>query len=415
MSTTVSIIVPTHNRATMLRRHLDALCIQEWPLDDMEVIVVADSCVDDTVATVEQFATTAPFKVRLISHQARSAAATRQAGAKIAQGETLIFLDDDIHVSKGFVRAHMEAQVPNGVVLGYSKPVLPAKPTRWQRDAHRWWEDSFRTFARPGHRFSYRDFFSGNASMATELFWRVGGFDLNFKGRLEDYELGLRLIKAGALFRFVAAAVGDHYDQTNLTQWLKRIRQEGAADVQIARLHPELRGYLFGPIYHPSTLRRAIRAAAFAAPKRGSKIERYLIKASYLLEQFGLRYRWQQVIWMLREYNYYRGIAGVTGSRKAYKSWLGEVPPRLSQAIDAPMIDLSRLPEEAKLEHLLEIANTKGVVLAHNGIIVLSLPPQPGAEPLQLKHLQQALRDHVENHFNPALALGLARATQGSN
>jgi GT2 family glycosyltransferase len=411
----ISIIIPTHNRAAMLQRHLRALSAQTWPLDDFEVIVVADACVDDTAAMVERFATSAPFSLRLISHEARSAAATRQAGAKAAQGSTLIFLDDDIHADPGFVRAHMEAQQPDGVVLGYSRPVLPTRPSRWQRDAYRWWQDSFRVFARPGHRFSYRDFFSGNASMAAELFWRVGGFDLTFKGRLEDYELGLRLIKAGATFHYAPQALGDHHDQTDLMQWLKRIRQEGEADVQIARLNPELRGYIFGSIYHPSLVLRIIRAAAFAVPNRVSTFEHYLLSSLQVLEHFGLRHRWQQVLWALREYNYYRGIAGVMGSRKAYKSWLGEVPPRVSQATDAPTIDLARLPKPATLNRLLELANSKGVIIAHNGVMVLSLPPEPGAEPLRLEHLQLAMREASQKNFHPALALGLVRAMQGGD
>jgi len=56
--------------------------------------------------------------------------------------------------------------------------------------------------ARPGHRFSYHDFFSGNVSLPAAIFRRVGGFDEVIKVRLEDYELGIRLLKAGARFIF---------------------------------------------------------------------------------------------------------------------------------------------------------------------------------------------------------------------
>lgn len=411
-SPTISLIIPTHNRAAMLRRHLAALSAQNWSLATIEVIVVADSCVDETEASVAIFAAQAPFSVRLISHQARSAAASRQAGARAAQGETLIFLDDDIAVHPDFIRAHMEAQQPNRVVLGYSRPVRVSRPSRWQRDSYRWWEDSFRAFARPGHRFTYRDFFSGNASLAAELFWRVGGFDLSFSGRLEDYELGMRLIKAGADLHFAPSAIGDHHDQTDLAQWLRRLRQEGVADVQIARRHPELRSYIFDLRYRPMPLVHLLRLAAFFAPTRGAIVERAIMCALSICERFGLRYRWQQLLSALRDYNYYRGVASELGPRDSYKRWLGEAPNRQHMASDAPTLDLNHLPPDHELNDLLAQATAKGVTVILGDTEVFALPPEPGAEPFQVEHLRLALREAARHNFIPALTLGMARLAQ---
>ena len=410
---TLSIIIPTHNRAAMLRQHLAALAIQSWPLETIEVIVVADSCVDQTEAAVTSLATETLFSLRLISHQARSAAASRQAGAEAARGEVLIFLDDDIAVDHDFIRAHMEAQQPNRVVLGYSRPVLPARPSRWQVDAYRWWEDSFRAFARPGHRFTYRDFFSGNASLPSELFWRVGGFDLSFSGRLEDYELGMRLIKAGANLHFAPLAIGDHHDQTDLPQWLRRLRQEGIADVQIAQRHPELRSYIFDLRYRPSLVVRLLRLSAFFAPKRGASLEQMILQALAICERFGLRYRWKQLLGALRDYNYYRGVAGELGSRDNYKRWLGQAPSRQRMASEVPMIDLNNLPAGHELAELLAQATAKGVTVMVGETEVFALPPEPGAEPLQIEHLRLALREATRHAFIPGLTLSMARLAYG--
>jgi hypothetical protein len=290
-------------------------------------------------------------------------------------------------------------------VLGYSRPVLPARPSRWQRDAYRWWEDSFRAFARPGHRFTYRDFFSGNASMPAELFRRAGGFDLSFTGRLEDYELGLRLLKAGARFSFAADAVGDHHDQTDLAQWMRRIRQEGVADVQISSRHFELRTTIFGPLYHPSLATRLLRFVAFTWPKQRNRLQRIAIAAIGTTEFFGLRYRWQQLVWLLREYNYYCGVASQLGDHRAYLAWLGKAPPQQKQTIDAPAIELMALPDGDELEELLATATRKGALLMVGGVNVMALAPNPGAEPLRPAHLEAALREAASRRFIPALAL----------
>ena len=375
----------------------------------VEVIVVADACVDDTEEQVQSLIGRTPYTLRVISHTARSAALTRQVGAQAAQAPTLLFLDDDIAATSGLVRGHLEAPAPHRVGWGYSRPAPLRQASRWQRDAYRWWEDTFTTFSRPGHRFSYRDFFSGNVSMPADVFWAVGGFDSTFTGRLEDYELGYRLLKAGAAFVFAPAAVGDHYDQTDLVQWQRRIRQEGVADVQIARRHPELSNYIFARLYHPSPLGRLIRWLAFAAPQYGERLEPIILAAIDVCERFKLRYRWHQLVRTLRDYNYFCGVAAMLGSRDAYKRWIGEAPQRQRLAVDAPAIDLAALPVGPAYEELFTIATQKGAVIELAGVPLLALPPQPGAEPLRIEHVRETVRTIAHQRYCPALALGMAR------
>jgi GT2 family glycosyltransferase len=277
----VSIIIPTHNRRQLLMQNLSALSGQTYAATDFEVLVVADSCADDTAAFVRAYASQTPFRLRLLQHSAKSAAATRNLGASHAEGAIFLFLDDDVIAQPDFVRVHVEAQFEDSVVLGYSKPMLSRRPSWWQYDARRWWEDTFREMANPGHRFSYRNFFSGNVSMAASLFQRVNGFDMSFTGRLEDYELGVRLLKAGARFCYVPAAIGYHYDNTDLARWLRRIRQEGVADVQIGQRHPELRALMFGDLSEPPEWTLAtIRRIAFAFPALGDMLERRMLGAT---------------------------------------------------------------------------------------------------------------------------------------
>ncbi|MBF8302594.1 MAG: glycosyl transferase family 2, partial [Candidatus Dadabacteria bacterium] len=55
---TISIIIPTHNRSASLLRTLDALRVQTYPLQQVEVLVVADGCSDGTVEGLRHY--TAP-------------------------------------------------------------------------------------------------------------------------------------------------------------------------------------------------------------------------------------------------------------------------------------------------------------------------------------------------------------------
>src|SRR5687767_15044389 len=92
----VSIVIPTHNRYAQLLKTLDALASQSWSLADMDVVIVADACEDDTVERALAYAALAPYRLRVFAHSARSAAKTRNYGAAQAMGTTLLFLDDDV-------------------------------------------------------------------------------------------------------------------------------------------------------------------------------------------------------------------------------------------------------------------------------------------------------------------------------
>jgi hypothetical protein len=315
-------------------------------------------------------------------------------------------MDDDIVPRPDFVQRHLEAQQLNGIVLGYSKPVIPARPSWWQLDAYRWWEDRFREMRQPGHRFSYKDFFSGNVSMPAALFAAVGGFDATITGRLEDYELGVRLIKAGVHFSYAPEALGYHYDQTSLTVWARRYRQEGVADIQIGQRHPELRLELAVATKPRHARLQRMQKLAFYHPRLGDVVEQWLFHQAGLFERLGFRDRWYKVIRLLREYNYWRGVAAVIGPGQL-SGWLQEAPLYPTLAANAPTLDLNNLPDPKTLPVVLQRASEAGLRLTLNGLDLLTIPPKPGAEPLRPVHLEAALRELAGQNFVPALALPL--------
>lgn len=414
---TVSIVIPTHNRCDLLLKVLASLDRQDYPHHLMEVIVVADDCQDGTEEAVEEFAITASFEVKICSHTARSAAATRNLGAKQAGGELLIFLDDDILVTPGFVHAHVKARHPRRAVMGYSKPVLPDKPTFWGYNARLWWEDAFRRMGTPGYRFTYRDFFSGNVSLLAGIFREAGEFDVSIKGRLEDYEFGYRLIELGVQFRYEPKALGYHQEGSDQRLWLSRVRQEGMADVHISTRHPELRTSIFSTAIDVSDewrrTRNLLRALAFDHRRLGDALAEVMTWMADGCEGLRMRGPWFHLNGALREYWYWRGVAEAIGTREALVAWLQEAPLPQPVACDAPVLDLSDLPSEAEIAQILKVARKKGLRAIWKGLPLFVVPPNPGAEPLCLEHLWRMLWDICEQEFVPALAMDWALQTEG--
>lgn len=88
---TVSVIIPTHNRADLLRRAIKSVLAQTFK--DFEIIVVDDASKDNTEEVVKGFQ---DARIRYIRHAVnKGGSAARNTGIKAAIGEFIGLLDDD--------------------------------------------------------------------------------------------------------------------------------------------------------------------------------------------------------------------------------------------------------------------------------------------------------------------------------
>lgn len=88
---TVSVILPTYNRATLISRAIRSVLDQTW--QDLELIIVDDGSTDNTRQTVEVFTDDRIRYVRL--QQNGGAARARNKGISEANGRYIAFIDSD--------------------------------------------------------------------------------------------------------------------------------------------------------------------------------------------------------------------------------------------------------------------------------------------------------------------------------
>lgn len=396
---TVSIVIPTHNRLASVERTLRALATQTCPLSRVEVIVVADGCTDGTSGISRDGW---PFPLRVLEQPGLGPAAARNHGAASAIGERLIFLDDDIEPFPGFVTAHLRAHADchsATVGIGYLPPDVQGRRDFFAIMLRAWWEAMFERMREPGHRFAYSDLLSGNFSVGRMLFARVGGFDQALRCH-EDYELGVRLIRAGARLEFLPDAAGWHHDHTDLQRALGRKRDEGRADVALAARHPELAAVL--PLSrvggHLARRGRLLRKVALEYPDTGDLIEASFRSVLPLLEIARSRTRWRRLLDALLSYWYWRGVGeSLAGAPLASVS--GLTAPHIA----AHDLDLRNGLDTAMRE--LDAFAPAAIRLLWGRLVVGTLPRQPGAEPLQGRHLPQLLGTRFAGRFADTLAL----------
>jgi glycosyltransferase involved in cell wall biosynthesis len=393
---TVSIIIPTHNRRDAVIRTLRALATQTYPPAATEIIVVADGCSDDTPGVA---ASASPTPIRLLEQPASGPAAARNRGAGCARGDILIFLDDDIEVAPGFVAAHVEAQLTDStVVVGYLPPDVQRRRDFFAMMLRAWWEAMFDRMRDPGHRFAYTDLLSGNFSVSAALFRRTGGFDEAFRCH-EDYELGYRMIAAGARFAFASAATGWHQEHTDLVRALQRKRDEGRADVALARKHPALAHTL--PVARLQTgltrRGRALRRLAMFNGAAGDVAAAVCRRFMRPLEAARRRTRWRRLLNDLLSYWYWRGVVESLGAQR--------VEELIRAPASAGLYELDLMQGFGRAAAELDAVRPAGVALHWGPLVIATVPARPGAELLQGRHLGSLLRGPIASRFAMTLAV----------
>ena len=103
-ASSISIIIPTRNRSAILAVCLDALPAGIRDLPCPEVIVADDCSSDETRKAVQEFRNASGWKViYLRQERPMGANAARNAALNVAGGETIVFIDDDVLVTEGWL------------------------------------------------------------------------------------------------------------------------------------------------------------------------------------------------------------------------------------------------------------------------------------------------------------------------
>lgn len=94
----VSVIVPTHNRASLLNKTLNSLLNQTFSPQHFEVIIVDNGSTDNTESICKEFQKKFTNYVYIYDKKP-GLHVGRHAGLKAAKGTILVFIDDDIQAS----------------------------------------------------------------------------------------------------------------------------------------------------------------------------------------------------------------------------------------------------------------------------------------------------------------------------
>jgi GT2 family glycosyltransferase len=232
---TISVIIPTYNRVSRLRQVIAALEKQQYPPEAFEVIIVSDGSSDGTDAFLE--AHRSLIRWRWLSQKNLGPAAARNAGVNVATGEFIVFIDDDVVPEVGLLAEHMRAHDEANREVAALGPLLTpqgfsmAPWVRWEQEMLM---KQYDMLLRGDWQPSWRQFYTGNASVKRTHILAAGGFNESFR-RAEDVDLACRLAAQGLDFVFTMRAAGQHYAERSYRSWLDAAYAYGRNDAIFTR------------------------------------------------------------------------------------------------------------------------------------------------------------------------------------
>jgi len=230
----VSVIIPTHDRCASLIDTLRGLDRQSLPADRFEVIVGVDGSSDGTTEALSALAPRLPYRLRWAQIPAAGSGAARNAAARLASTDLLVFLDDDQEASTELLAVHVARQreaaalvqgnyptaavyAHGGVALLYDRTLRGAlsRMAAGRRPYLLW---------------------GGNFSVPRVVWDRVGGFDESFP-RSQDTDFGLRVAATGIRIVVEPRALSWHRYVCPYPAFPRQMFEEGRSVVRLAKKH----------------------------------------------------------------------------------------------------------------------------------------------------------------------------------
>jgi GT2 family glycosyltransferase len=257
----LTVVICTHNRAELLKRTLYELNNADRPRSsDVEILVIANACNDDTASVLEAYQSNQKekgwFELRWVKEEKAGKSHALNRAISLLGGAMVAFVDDDHRVDKKYLvnicraaKSHPEITIFCGRII----PDWDGREPTWVHD-----RGPYRVYPLPIPRFDQGDKSyeiqpggavpgGGNLFLRRSVFDRVGGFSPKLGPRRhdlrggEDSDFVIRALGVGERLRYVPYVKQYHYvdpSRLRMTYLIKKSYQRSRVTSQI-RTHQE--------------------------------------------------------------------------------------------------------------------------------------------------------------------------------
>lgn len=240
----VSVIIPTYDRQASLLRLLASITRQSMDPEEFEVIVVDDGSPNFQLADQKGDYL---FSLKILRQENQGATIARNYGAQRSQGDLLVFIDDDVSITKGALEALAESCLKGNKIIA-----LGALESRSEEMGSKYAQMAVSLDGNHADKYdqgveeaTYVDCNTQVLAIKRDDFFELGMLQDPTGGwpNWDDVDLGYRASRVGYQFIRVNAAKGIHWDNSlaNLDRACQRWFNASKSAVLLFQKYPDLK------------------------------------------------------------------------------------------------------------------------------------------------------------------------------
>lgn len=245
----ISACIATWKRADKLKDIILLLENQTIPQADYEIVVVDSKSPDHTKKTVLELQQRFD-NIVYVEDADNVLAAKRNIGVERAKGDVIIFMDDDVYPTPGFMEAHLKANSQPERTFFCGQIRFPQEDV--DRSNYYYFRDRQHLKEKDiGKDLPFNNIVVMNLSFRKEYFGKTGKVDERFIGYgCEDIEFGWRVKKAGFHLKYLPDALAIHReDSSSIVEYGNKLYKSGLYGARILKeVSPEAYAALSGRV-----------------------------------------------------------------------------------------------------------------------------------------------------------------------
>lgn len=191
----VTVGIPVKNAEKSITRALESILEQDFPHEQMQLIIVDDGCTDITMKIVNDKINKIDIQAILLSTGGKGLGVARQTIVNHSKGKYILWVDADMTLLPNYLSTLVK-KLDSDQKIGKVRGLRGSTKTGTLIGDLQYWAYGSELQQKTESKIAG----IGGSLCRTEAIKQIGGFDLQIKGAGEDVDLATRMLEAGWTF-----------------------------------------------------------------------------------------------------------------------------------------------------------------------------------------------------------------------
>lgn len=221
----VTVCVVAYNEEKTIMGILNEIAAQDYPHQDMEILLIDSNSTDNTKHLLESFQrNTSGFRrIEVLDNPRRILSAGWNVALKHYQGDAIVRVDAHADIPKDFITRNVRMLNQGEYITGGIRPNVVDEPDDWKNTILLAEQSMFGSSIAPYRRSEKKRYVKSifHGCYRREVFDKVGNYNENL-GRTEDNEMNHRIRQAGFKLCYSPDIISYQHTRTSLRKMMKQ-------------------------------------------------------------------------------------------------------------------------------------------------------------------------------------------------